>query len=339
MTRVVVVGAGWAGRVHAMAAAAAPAATLRSVAATSLGSAEVTAAEMGVRPVSIDAFSDGVDAAVIATPVTNHADTAGLALSRGLAVLVEGPIAHTLEAADQLIGTAETTGRTAAVAVNPLFAPTTDAMLQHREGAGPLRHMAIEYHQPPPEEGYRCDALSAGGVLLESGLACVGMAMALAGDDPVDGVAAALSSSRDDGADDVARVELRHRSELVTVIDCSWRADLARWSVEAASDDRVVRGALLPRSSVEVNGREMDSPSGASPTGDLLVDLGFAAQMDGFASALSGRGGRVCPAGFGRTLLEIAYAAYSSAGSGGTDVPMPYAGPRHVAPLTLWTEA
>ncbi len=62
------------------------------------------------------------------------------------------------------------------------------------------------------------------------------------------------------------------------------------------------------------------------------MDLGYRDQIQGFAGALAGRGGRVCPLGFGRLVLEITCAAYLAA-SRGSEVPLPYDGPRDRTPL------
>jgi len=53
---------------------------------------------------------DAVDALVVAVPTTAHEEVACAALERGVHVLVEKPIAPTLEAADRILDTAASTG-------------------------------------------------------------------------------------------------------------------------------------------------------------------------------------------------------------------------------------
>jgi UDP-N-acetylglucosamine 3-dehydrogenase len=57
----------------------------------------------------------GADAAIVATPTPEHHDVAAVALSAGLHVLVEKPIAATLDEADALIAAAERAGVVLAV--------------------------------------------------------------------------------------------------------------------------------------------------------------------------------------------------------------------------------
>lgn len=65
-----------------------------------------------------------VDAVTIATPTPTHADLACAALERGVHVLVEKPIAHTLEQAEQIIAAAERSGCVVQVGHIERFNPT-----------------------------------------------------------------------------------------------------------------------------------------------------------------------------------------------------------------------
>lgn len=58
----------------------------------------------------LDRLLDRVDAAVIAVPTTAHEEVALAALARGIHVLIEKPIAPTLEAADRILAAAERSG-------------------------------------------------------------------------------------------------------------------------------------------------------------------------------------------------------------------------------------
>ena len=69
------------------------------------------AGELGVRPFdSIEALFDAVDAAVIVVPTPAHYRVAKPALERGLHLLIEKPIAATLEEADELVSLASAKG-------------------------------------------------------------------------------------------------------------------------------------------------------------------------------------------------------------------------------------
>jgi predicted dehydrogenase len=65
-----------------------------------------------------------VDAVTIATPTPTHAALACAALERGVHVLVEKPMAHTLEQAEQIMAAAERSGRIVQVGHIERFNPT-----------------------------------------------------------------------------------------------------------------------------------------------------------------------------------------------------------------------
>jgi predicted dehydrogenase len=109
--RVGVVGVGALGQHHARVYASMPEATLVGVVDTFPGRAEQVAAPLGTRIFSkcSDLFGR-VDAVSVATPTTLHAEIGEQFLNRGVHVLLEKPIAHTLEDADRLIRTAKANG-------------------------------------------------------------------------------------------------------------------------------------------------------------------------------------------------------------------------------------
>jgi predicted dehydrogenase len=110
--RVGVVGVGALGQHHARVYASMPGATLVGVVDPFPGRAEEVAGPLGTKvfPAHSDLF-DKVDAVSIATPTTLHATIGEQFLKEGVHVLVEKPIAHTLEDADRLIRAAQTNNR------------------------------------------------------------------------------------------------------------------------------------------------------------------------------------------------------------------------------------
>jgi len=106
--RVGVVGVGALGQHHARVYASLADATLVGVVDPFPGRAEQIAGPLGTRtfPAYSDLF-DKVDAVSIATPTTLHAEIGEQFLKRGIHVLVEKPIAHTLKDADRLIDAAQ----------------------------------------------------------------------------------------------------------------------------------------------------------------------------------------------------------------------------------------
>lgn len=84
----------------------------------------------GAEPLTdLDAFLDaGLDAAVVATPNRHHADLGCALLERGIAVLVEKPIAADLEGARRLIDAARASGATLMVGHVERFNPAVETV-------------------------------------------------------------------------------------------------------------------------------------------------------------------------------------------------------------------
>jgi predicted dehydrogenase len=110
--RVGVVGVGALGQHHARVYASLPEAELIGVVDPFPGRAEEVAGPLGTKvfPSYPDLF-DKVEAVSIATPTTLHAEIGEQFLREGVHVLVEKPIAYSLEEADRLIQNAHMNGR------------------------------------------------------------------------------------------------------------------------------------------------------------------------------------------------------------------------------------
>ncbi len=100
--RIGVAGAGHFGRFHALKLAASRRATLSGIFDLDRARAEAVARETRTTPLGWEALLDASDAVVIAAPAEAHFALAGAALRAGKHVLVEKPIAATLEEAEQL---------------------------------------------------------------------------------------------------------------------------------------------------------------------------------------------------------------------------------------------
>src|SRR6266513_1702030 len=111
--------------------------------------------------------------AILCTPHDRHLADARLALDAGLHVLVEKPIAPTLEEADHMIAAARSAGRILMVAENFHFMPAFRWVhaLVARGGLGRLRELhlvARGFRQP---SGWRLEpAAAGGGVLIDGGI-------------------------------------------------------------------------------------------------------------------------------------------------------------------------
>src|SRR5438876_5264118 len=107
-----VIGVGEYGSNHARQLKEVRAAELIGVYDLNLDRAQTIAEELGTRAFgSADELLDAVQAASVVIPTARHRETVSLAFERGVDVLVEKPIARTVEEADALIRQAEEAGR------------------------------------------------------------------------------------------------------------------------------------------------------------------------------------------------------------------------------------
>jgi len=103
--RVAVVGAGFMGQLHARVISESPLAELAAIVDVDREAGERVASNFGVASYpSVDAICEdrGVDATIVAVPDTAHEEPATRLLQAGKAVLLEKPMAHTLDAARRI---------------------------------------------------------------------------------------------------------------------------------------------------------------------------------------------------------------------------------------------
>jgi predicted dehydrogenase len=100
----------------------------------------------------------------------------------------------------------------------------------------------------------------------------------------------------------------------------------------------VVRAELLPEPLLEFNGDAVALPATSAPMA-VLEQLGYAAQLRALVDDVAQGREPLMSATFGREVLQVVLAAYTSAGLGGEQVPLPFTGPRDRTPLQLWRGA
>jgi predicted dehydrogenase len=153
--RVAVIGVGHLGRHHARILAAMDGVHLVGVVDTNLQRAREIAEAHGTSAIDDGAALVGaVDAVVVATPTASHAAVATPFLEAGAAVLVEKPLARTVEEADALVALAASRGSTLAVGhterFNPAFTAARPRLTAprfiegHRLGTFPDRSLDID---------------------------------------------------------------------------------------------------------------------------------------------------------------------------------------------------
>jgi len=153
--RVAVIGVGHLGRHHARLLGAMEGVTLTAVVDTVAERATAAAETTGARALTdARALLGQVDAVTVAVPTELHKDVAMPFLEKGVAVLVEKPMARSIAEADALIEAARASGATLAVGHTERYNPAVSAVLPliakprfievHRLGAFPDRSLDID---------------------------------------------------------------------------------------------------------------------------------------------------------------------------------------------------
>jgi predicted dehydrogenase len=128
--RLGVMGVGAMGRHHVRVLASLPGAELVGVYDPRREVADAVAAEHGTRVFAgVEELAAAVDAMVLAVPTVLHGELGCELLGRGLHVLVEKPLAASLEEADRLLAAAAAAGRVLAVGHTEFFNPAVQALL------------------------------------------------------------------------------------------------------------------------------------------------------------------------------------------------------------------
>jgi predicted dehydrogenase len=153
--RIAVVGVGHLGRHHARILSTLPSVALTHVVDIDESRARSIADQFGGRPLAdVGELTDQIDAAVVAVPTEVHLDVALPLLARGVPVLVEKPMARSLDEADRLIGAARDAGVLLSVGHTERYNPAVALGLSlltvprfieaHRLGTFPDRSLDID---------------------------------------------------------------------------------------------------------------------------------------------------------------------------------------------------
>jgi len=134
------------GRHHSRLLSQLPGADLVGIFDSRLEVAEAVAREFGCRAwPRFEDLAGKIEAAVVATPTSSHAELAGELLGRGIHVLVEKPIAFTLAEAGEMIGRANDAGRILAVGHVEYFNPAVQELLAETSATGtPPRFLEVQ---------------------------------------------------------------------------------------------------------------------------------------------------------------------------------------------------
>lgn len=165
----------------------------------------------------VEMFDRGVDAAVVAVPTTEHLSTALLAIERGVHVLVEKPIAATVEEARTLIDAASVNGVTLAVGHIERFNPAVMELKRLLDGGALGRTYMVHSRRLSPFPGRIMDV----GVSADLATHEVDMMRYLTGAEVVH-VTSSVSQVVHPTCEDIVFGLLRFDSGVLGILDVNW---------------------------------------------------------------------------------------------------------------------
>jgi myo-inositol 2-dehydrogenase/D-chiro-inositol 1-dehydrogenase len=324
MIRVAVLGAGRIGRIHGRNAAAHPAARLVAIADPHAPSAEALAQATGAEIASLEDVVEraDVEAILVCTPTTTHADLIERGARAGKAVFCEKPVDLSSERIERCLSVVEGAGTPLMIGFNRRFDPNF-ASLRERLAAGEVGEVeliTILSRDPgPPPLSY---IETSGGLFRDMMIHDLDMArFLLLGDEPVE-VHAVGSSLVDPaigraGDVDTAAVMLKTAAGRIVQISCSRRATYGYdQRIEVHGSKGMIRAGNIHRTTVEVANAAGIT---ADPVQDFFLERyadAYRAELTAFLDAVSA-GAKPEPTGRdGLVAQRLADAATESARSG-----------------------
>lgn len=246
-----VAGVGVMGRNHARVLA-----ELRDVELTHILDADPVVAEgvaglYGATGVSsVAAFVEaGLDAAVVATPNRTHGDLAVALLERGVHVLVEKPIAATLEDARRIIDAAKANDRVLMVGQVERFNPAIETV---RRAIAEEKVISIQITRVgpfPPRMGEV-------GVVIDLAVHDIDIIRHLTGSEIVE-VQPQLARTRAE-REDTALLQFRTESGVIAHITTNWVTPYKTRTLQVATEGKFVVADLITRQVTEYFGQQAD---------------------------------------------------------------------------------
>lgn len=293
MIRIGCLGAGRIGKIHGLNAAKHANATLVAVSDPMAGAAEALAATAGAEARSAEAIigASDIDAVLICTPTTTHADYIEAAAKAGKAVFCEKPIDLTSDRIRACLAVVKQAGTPLMIGFNRRFDPNF-AELKRRIDAGVVGNVelvtVLSRDPNPPHAGY---VGSSGGLFRDMMIHDLDMARFLLGEDIAE-VHAVGSSLVDpeigrEGDVDTAAVLLKTPSGRIAQISNSRRATYGYdQRIEVHGSAGLIRAGNVHRTTVEV---ATGAGFNADPVQDFFLERyaeAYRLEMDAFVTAL-----------------------------------------------------
>lgn len=297
---------------------------------------ERISAKFGVPCVSLDAALDrsDVDAVILCTPSGQHAEQAVKAARAGKHVLVEKPIALSLEDADRMIEECEKAGVKLGVVfqrrVEPLFRKVHEAITEEVLGDLTLGVVTLPYYRGQAyydSAAWRGTwALDGGGILMNQGIHILDLLLWYMGE-PVDVSAFAGTRFRDIEVEDVASAVVRFESGAYATIAATTTAEpgfphrLELYGTQGAiqiEGEGIIRWTLADPAKAKVEPSISTGSGGAGSGGDpgAIALTGHIGIIRDFVDAIRENRPPLVDGLEGRRSLSLIRSIYQSAGIG-----------------------
>src|ERR1700730_11431930 len=319
--RVGVVGAGVMGSNHGRVLAGLPGVTLVGI-VDPLPAHRTRATSMIGCPVFAnldELIAAGVDAVTIAAPTHLHHEVALTCINRGIHVLVEKPIASTVEEGREIVEAARRAGVTLMVGHVERFNPAVAAVKQAIKDEDILSIAITRVGPFPPR-------MSNVGVVIDLAVHDIDLIQWFTDSDIVE-VQPQLSSAVAE-REDIALLQFRTASGVLAHINTNWLTPFKARNVTVATRGKYVMGDLLTRQVTECFGFK---PDGAYSMRHLPVghDEAWRAELIAFLHAVRSGDVPAVPGDEGVPSLEIATRCLETPSNPAATSP-PRKGPRRV---------
>ena len=196
-----------------------------------------------------DFVASGLDAAVVATPNRFHADTGVALLEAGVHVLVEKPIAATVEDAQRLIDAAKANDRVLMVGQVERFNPAVEAVKRAIAGEQVISIQITRVGPFPPRMGEV-------GVVIDLAVHDIDIIRHLTDSEIVE-VQPQLARTRAE-REDTALLQFRLENGVIAHITTNWVTPYKTRTLQVATQNKFVVADLMTRQVTEYFGQQPD---------------------------------------------------------------------------------
>jgi predicted dehydrogenase len=306
--RVAVVGCGAMGRNHArilnhldraaLAAVVDASAEVRGAAAAQLGCPTYAGVD--------EAIEAGLDAAIVAVPTVHHHEVAAKLIGAGVHLLVEKPVAHSTEAARDMIDRAAARGVVLTVGHVERFNPAIRA-LHEAIGAEQVISIAISRVGPFPPR------VTDVGIVTDLGVHDIDLIRWLGGAEIVD--QQSLLTRVRGAHEDIAFLQFRLANGALAHINTNWLTPFKERRISVSTPTRFIVCDMLLRTVNEYFGFAPDTQSDKPSHGSFVsrsLSVPFVeplrAELDAFLDAIEGKAAVEVTGADGLRSLEVALA-------------------------------